>query len=140
MSTIENAIVREEAALPKVMIIDDDRTTVSLLQTLLELDDFEVVIVARGGQVVERAQQTMPDVFLMDYHLADMTGVQVTKLLRKTPQFAHTPIVVASGLNVEDEARAAGANMFLTKPFEPSGLAGLLNGLIAPQARGGAKG
>jgi CheY-like chemotaxis protein len=120
------------------MIIDDDRVTVSLLQTLLELDDFEVIVVARGGQVLERAQQSPPDVFLMDYHLADMTGVQVTQMLRKAPQFVHTPIVIASGLNVEDEAHKAGANLFLTKPFEPSALANILNGLIASQAKGGA--
>ena len=113
------------------MIVDDDRTTVSLLQTLLEMDGFDVLIVPRGAMVVDRARQTHPDIFLLDYHLADMEGTQVTRNLRATPDFAHTPIVVASGLNVEDEARAAGANLFLVKPFEPSQLADILNSLLA---------
>lgn len=112
------------------MIVDDDRTTVSLLQTLLEMDGFDVVIVPRGSMVLEQARQEMPDVFLIDYHLADMHGTDVVRQLRAVSQFAKTPVVMASGLNVEDEARAVGANMFLVKPFEPGKLADLLNSLI----------
>ncbi|MCC7449761.1 MAG: response regulator [Anaerolineae bacterium] len=116
--------------MPKVMIVDDDRTTVSLLKTLLEIDGFDVVLVPRGALVLEKAHQESPDIFLLDYHLADMDGTTVIKNLRADPQFAKTPIVVASGLNVEDEAKRAGANMFLIKPFEPGNLAGLLNKLL----------
>ncbi len=116
--------------MPKVMIVDDDRTTVSLLQTLLEMDGFDVSIVPRGSMVLDRARQNPPDVFLLDFHLADMDGTQITRQLRATPDFARTPIVIASGMNVETEARAAGANLFLVKPFEPGELAGILNGLI----------
>ena len=77
----------------KVMIVDDDRTTVVLLKTLLEMDGFDVVIVPRGAMVLEKAQQESPDLFLMDYHLSDMEGTTVIEHLRATPQFAHTPIV-----------------------------------------------
>ncbi len=120
----------ETIALPKVMIVDNERATASLLQTLLELDGFEVAIVGRGSLVVERAQQNPPDVFLLDYRLDDIEGTEVTRRLRATSEFAHTPIVMSSGLNIADEAYAAGASLFLIKPFEPSELAGILSGLI----------
>ncbi|MEP7287702.1 MAG: response regulator [Chloroflexota bacterium] len=116
--------------MPKVMIVDDDRTTVTLLKTLLELDGFDVVIVPRGSMVLEKAHQESPDVFLLDYHLTDMDGTQVTQILRADTQFKHTPIVMASGLNVEDEAKKAGANVFLVKPFEPGNLAKIFQKLI----------
>ena len=112
------------------MIVDDDRTTVTLLKTLLEMDGFDVVLVPRGSMVVDKAHQEKPDIFLLDYHLADMDGTTVTRNLRADPQFAATPIIVASGLNVEDEAARAGANLFLTKPFEPGKLAGIMNQLL----------
>ncbi len=112
------------------MIVDDDRTTVSLLKTLLEMDGFEVVLVPRGGMVLEKAQQEHPDIFLLDYHLADMEGTTVTRNLRADPLFAKTPIIMSSGLNVEDEAKAAGVNQFLVKPFEPGRLTTLLNQLL----------
>ena len=51
--------------MPKVMIVDDDRTTVSLLKTLLEMDGFDVVLVPRGSMVMEKATEEKPDVFLI---------------------------------------------------------------------------
>jgi DNA-binding response OmpR family regulator len=118
-------------ALPKVMIVDDDRTTVKLLQTLLELDGFDVSVAPRGQDVIPLAQQVKPDLFLMDYHLADMDGVEIIRDLRTRIDFARTPIVMTSGLNVEKEAMDAGATTFLIKPFEPEQLPILFNSLIA---------
>jgi DNA-binding response OmpR family regulator len=116
--------------LTKVMIVDDDRTTVKLLQTLLELDNFEVHVAGRGMDVMPLAEKVKPDIFLMDYHLSDMHGVEILRLLRATPEFASTPVVVASGMDVSEEVLEAGANFFLIKPFEPDDLPPLFNRLI----------
>lgn len=116
--------------MPKIMIVDDDRNTVKLLQTLLEMDGFEVVNAPRGLVALETAPEVSPDLFLIDYHLADTDGVDLVQKLRRLPEFAQTPIVMASGLNMEDEALQAGANLFLVKPFEPGKLADLFNGLL----------
>lgn len=118
----------------KVLIVDDDRTTVRLLQTLLELDGFEVEVAPRGADVVPIAEKFQPDIFLMDYHLSDMDGVEIVRDLRggaAAGKFSKTPIVVASGLDVEDEVIEAGANAFMVKPFEPEDLPPLFNRLIA---------
>jgi CheY-like chemotaxis protein len=112
------------------MIVDDDRTTVKLLQTLLELDGFRVSVVPRGGDVLPKAREVQPDVFLMDYHLSDMNGTQVVQHLRADPTFARTPIVMVSGMDVEQEALKAGASAFLVKPFEPDDLPVLFNRLM----------
>lgn len=115
----------------KVMIVDDDRTTVKLLQTLLELDGYEVAVAGRGADVMPMAQKFQPNIFLMDYHLSDMDGVEVVRALRGSAEFASTPIVVTSGLDVEDEVIDAGANLFLVKPFEPDELPTLFRNLTA---------
>jgi DNA-binding response OmpR family regulator len=108
--------------LAKVMIVDDDRTMTSLMQTLLELDGYDVVIVSRGADVIAKAEQTRPDIIVMDYHLADTHGVEIVKDIRAHSTLSHTPIVIASGMDVSDEVLAAGANEFLTKPFDPDDL------------------
>lgn len=113
------------------MLVDDDRNTVKLLQTLLELDGFDVVVAVRGADVIPTAEQENPELFLMDYHLSDMDGVDVLIQLREHDRFSNTPVVMTSGLDVEDEVREAGANMFLIKPFEPGELPDLFNRLIA---------
>lgn len=113
-----------------VMIVDDDRTTVSLLQTLLELDGFDVMVVPQGTQVIDRAEVKRPDIILMDYNLADTTGVHVLKELRAHTQLNAIPVIIASGMDMRDEVMAAGAQEFLIKPFEPGDLPALFNRLI----------
>jgi CheY-like chemotaxis protein len=117
--------------LPKVLVVDDDRNTVKLLQTLLELDGFEVAVSPRGADVIPTAEATHPDIFLMDYHLADMDGVEIVRALRAHPIFGKVPIVMTSGLDVSEEVLEAGANKFIIKPFEPSDLPILFNSLLA---------
>ncbi|GAB4442798.1 MAG: hypothetical protein Kow00120_11830 [Anaerolineae bacterium] len=121
--------------MPKVMIVDDDRTTVKLLQTLLEMDGFEVALCPRGGQVMERARADAPDLVLMDYHLADVKGLEVLVALRADPEFADLPVVMTSGLDVSEECKAAGADEFLIKPFEPGSLGALFTALIDRRGR-----
>lgn len=112
------------------MIVDDDRTTVKLLQTLLELDGFEISAVGRGMDVLPMLQNVKPDLILMDYHLTDTDGVEILRVLRAMPEYAAMPIVMTSGLDVEDEVMAEGASTFLVKPFEPGDLPNLFNSLI----------
>jgi DNA-binding response OmpR family regulator len=116
--------------LPKVLIVDDDRTTVKLLQTLLELDGFEVAVAPRGADVLPLASKFDPDIIFMDYHLSDMDGVDILREMREGDQYASLPIVMTSGLDVEEEVMEAGANAFLVKPFEPDDLPPLFKRLI----------
>lgn len=114
----------------KVLIVDDDLTTVKLLQTLLELDGFDVSVANRGGDVAAMLSKGLPDVVLMDYHLSDMHGVDVLRAIRADGATASLPVVMASGMDVRDEVMAAGANEFLVKPFEPDDLPALFQKLI----------
>lgn len=116
--------------MPRVMIVDDDRTTVGLLQTLLELDGFEVVLAADGATAFEKAKVYSPDAFLVDYHLSDYEGTDFVRQLRADAQFSKIPIIMTSGLNREDEANACGADLFLIKPFDPGDLVVILYELL----------
>ncbi|NDJ62569.1 MAG: response regulator [Chloroflexi bacterium] len=116
--------------MPKIMIVDDDTSMVKLLQTLLELDGFEVTAVIRGGDVLPKVQEVQPDLIMMDYHLTDMDGVDIIRDMRADPTYDNLPIIVASGLDVEDEVMDAGATRFIVKPFEPGDLPGMFNELI----------
>ena len=112
------------------MIVDDDRTTVSLLQTLLELDGFEVILAPDGKTALEKARDTRPDIFLVDYHLMDCDGTEFVKQLRGDALFGKTPVVMTSGLDREEEAMASGSNAFLIKPFDPAELVRIFNQLL----------
>lgn len=118
--------------MPKVMLIDDDRTTVMLLETLLSLDGFQVILAAHSSEILEKARREQPDIFLIDYHLSSgVQGTEIVKRLRAEPAFQRTPIIVTSGMNVEEAALRVGANRFLMKPFDPAELPSLLHQLLS---------
>lgn len=112
--------------MPKVLIVDDDGTMVSLLRTLLQLDGFEVAHVHAGRQVLDKARADRPDVVLMDVHLADADGLEVLEEIRHSGDLAHLPVVMSSGMDLEDRCQALGANEFILKPYPPQELATVL--------------
>jgi CheY-like chemotaxis protein len=113
-------------------LVDDDHTITSLLKTLLELEpvDFEVRTSSLGAEALEDASQNPPDLFMIDYHLKDMNGLDLVAQIRQQDQFAHTPIIMASGLDVHQKALSAGVDRFLLKPFEPADLPGIFLEMI----------
>lgn len=116
--------------MPTILIVEDDYTTAKLLQTLLEMDGFRVCSVQRGAEVPGAITEQQPDLLLMDYRLIDMNGIEVIRRLRAEPATQKLPVVMASCMDIEDEAKEAGATVFLVKPFEPDALAGLFHSLL----------
>lgn len=106
----------------KVMLVDDDRTLTSLIKTLLELDGYDAVIVSLASQVLTRARAEQPDAIVMDVHLADGDGLGVLRELRASPDLQALPVIMASGMDLEDQCREAGASDFILKPYPPDHL------------------
>ncbi|MEP7293973.1 MAG: response regulator [Chloroflexota bacterium] len=121
----------------RIMIVEDDLTSIKLLKILLEeVHGFQISVARRGADVIALADQNKPDVFLIDYHLIDMDGIELIRSLRGMERFAKTPIVMASGMDVSHDALEAGANNFLTKPYEPDDLSNLFKSLTQPNLDG----
>lgn len=113
------------------MIVDDDRTITSLLQMLLELDGFVVNVVALSTQVLPTLETNRPDAILMDVHLADGSGVDVLKAIRAHTDFASVPVIMSSGMDVEEQCLEAGATEFILKPYPPDQLSAVLLKVLA---------
>jgi DNA-binding response OmpR family regulator len=113
------------------MIVDDDRTMNSLLKTLLELDGFAVVLAPRGDLVMPTALSERPDAVLMDVHIAEADGMELLREIRRHPELGALPVVMCSGMDVEHECRASGANAFILKPYPPDQLSSTLRKVIA---------
>jgi DNA-binding response OmpR family regulator len=110
----------------KLMIVDDDRTTVSLLRMLLELDGHQVVATMPQAAVMGEILAERPDLVLLDVFLQDADGIEVLKQIRAEAALAGTRVVMISGMDVSDQVREAGADGFLLKPYTPDQLSAII--------------
>jgi len=110
----------------KVLLAEDDVTMVSLLKTLLNMEGFEVTALDADADVPAEVQRERPDVLLLDVHFGKQSGVEIVKAIRKNKELSSLRVVMASGLNAQEECLRGGANAFLLKPFSPDDLIRLL--------------
>jgi DNA-binding response OmpR family regulator len=106
----------------KVLIVDDDHTMVSLLATLLELDGFEAVPTTQASDLEQNLRKDQPDLLIMDVFMASGDGIELLRKVRSTSEFSNLPVIMTSGMDVEDQCIEAGANGFMLKPYSPSDL------------------
>ena len=114
-----------------VLYVEDNPSNFRLVQRLLDRrGGLRLVSAATGAMALSLAARMPVDVILLDLHLPDMHGSDVLRQLRENPATASTPIVVvtADASNGQRERlQTQGANGFLSKPFDLSDLANLLD-------------
>src|SRR5258706_16441993 len=112
------------------MIVDDDRSMVKLLQTLLTLDGFTVVHEARSAEILNAIRTEKPDVVLMDKNLGGADGLVLLKEIRIDAEIKDVPVIIASGEDVAYQCKLAGANDFMLKTYSPDQLTEVLRKVI----------
>jgi CheY-like chemotaxis protein len=120
--------------MPKVMIVDDDRTMISLLRILLEMDGYQVVSVDQHEPLLDRIRQERPDVLLMDVFLTHMDGMDLLSQIRAEEDLKSLRVIMTSGMDLTEKAREMGANAFLLKPYTPEQLIALIQEHAQPMA------
>jgi two-component system chemotaxis response regulator CheY len=117
-----------------VFVLDDSVTMVMSLSRILKNAGYEVVTAANGKEGVSKlAGGLKPNIILTDLNMPQMDGIAFIKEARKSAATRFTPIIVLtteSGSGKRDEARAAGASAWLTKPTEPNELLSTLKQLL----------
>lgn len=103
----------------KVLVIDDDPNTCSLLETVLQLENFHSASVNNiiNGDIITLLDLETPDFVILDYHLSGEEALNYIKLIRRAPNWQGLPLIVTSAIDRRQECLAAGANEFILKPF-----------------------
>ena len=114
----------------KVLVVDNDATTVSLLRILLELDGHTVLDCGLAPRVLETVFQEKPDLILMDVFLTGGDGLVLLRQIRANPKTAGLPVVMTSGMELSEQCAQAGANSFLLKPYSPEQLASTMKQIL----------
>ena len=105
----------------RILIVDDERDIVEVLEKILEDEAKYEVEVAKGGFAAGvTAEKCRPHVILLDMHLRDLDGRELAKHVKSNPDLQLTKVIAMSGKMSEDELKALAAQGFdgyLKKPF-----------------------
>lgn len=117
----------------KVMLVEDNLSLLSLLETYLTLEGFQVVRGPLDAQaLLDALRRERPRVLVMDVHLGgERSGMALLQDIRQDPELATVVVILTSGSDYRDEALVAGADGFLVKPFMPDELMRLIRTLGA---------
>ena len=113
-----------------VLIAEDEENIGNFISTILKTNGYKPIIATTGTQAIQCAESYCPDIILLDLGLPDMDGIDVISEIRK---WAVTPIIVISARNSESEkvkALDAGADDYITKPFDVEVLRSKVNSLL----------
>jgi class 3 adenylate cyclase len=122
---------------PRILAVDDEPANLALLAKLLGNTGYEVVQASDGPAAIAAAEDQRPDLILLDVLMPGIDGIETCQRLRARAPFAHVPILMLTALNhPEDRARGleAGANDFLSKPFEAVELSARIRTLLKVKA------
>ncbi|HXE46808.1 MAG TPA: response regulator [Ramlibacter sp.] len=119
----------------KVLIIDDEEVFAANLQTHFERCGWDARVACNGKLAVIAADEFLPEVILLDYHLPDMNGFQVLDAIRAGNRCCGCVLMTGHPTEtVADDARRYGVERILCKPFPMAGLENQLTAAAAETA------
>jgi len=103
----------------KVLLVDDTRTLLSLIQVYLMGWQIEFHEAKDGLEGLAKAKEVMPDLVVTDVRMPGMDGFELCAAIRGDPALHHLPVVLLTSLNDDTsrkKGKLVGASAFLTKP------------------------
>ena len=105
----------------KILIIDDEETTVNLITLLLERKGFEVIKAYGAEEGLRKAYRHQPDLVLLDIMMPDMDGYETMRAIRLMNRFRSLPIIALTAKAMQgdrEKCLEAGASDYLPKPVD----------------------
>jgi chemosensory pili system protein ChpA (sensor histidine kinase/response regulator) len=120
-------------AQPTIMVVDDSLTVRKITGRLLERQGYLVVTARDGVEAMEKLQEVVPDVMLVDVEMPRMDGFDLTRNVRADARTGRVPIIMITSRTADKHqnyAREIGVNVFLGKPYQEDRLLAEINGFI----------
>jgi len=103
----------------KVLVVEDNELNLKLFCDLLMLKGHEVIISKDGFNILAIVSEQLPDLILMDIQLADISGLELIKILKNNPKTHKIPIIVITAFAMKNEVMRiseSGRDLYLSKP------------------------
>jgi two-component system phosphate regulon response regulator PhoB len=106
----------------KMLLVEDDAALAELLVWHFTRENFEVRQTADGEEALLLAQESPPDLVLLDWMIEGLSGIEVCRRLRRMPVTQNVPIIMLTARGEEEDrvrGLETGADDYVTKPFSP---------------------
>jgi DNA-binding response OmpR family regulator len=117
----------------KVLLVEDDPVILRLLEVNFELEGFDVVLARDGAEGIDLARSERPDLVISDIMMPKVSGLELVAALKGDSATSAIPIILLSAKAQSADVKAgmeAGADDYVTKPFEPLDLVDRVRALI----------
>ncbi len=108
-----------------VLVCDDEKAIVRLIQVNLERMGYDVVVAYDGKEALEKLRSLTPSLIMLDVMMPHVDGYEVLRSIRRDPRLADIPVIMLT-VQAQDGDESAGlelgASMYMTKPFNPQDL------------------
>ena len=106
----------------RILVVDDERHIVRLVQVNLERAGYEVLTAFDGIEALDKVKNDDPDMVVLDVMMPRMDGFEVLKNLQSDPRFQNIPVIMLTAKAQDADifkGWASGVSSYLTKPFNP---------------------
>ena len=106
----------------KILVVDDEKHIVRLVQVNLERAGYEVVTAYDGEEALQKVKQERPDLIVLDVMMPKMDGFEVMKHLKADPTTRDIPVIMLTAKAQDADVFKgwqSGVDCYLTKPFNP---------------------
>lgn len=117
----------------RILLVDDEKDMVFAVKMQLEAENFEVLTAADGQEALDKTHRDKPDLIILDVMLPKIDGYKVCRMLKFDKKYKNIPIIVLTARVQETDKKVGyevGADVYLTKPFEPKVLIEHINQLL----------
>ncbi|MBU0554462.1 MAG: phosphate regulon transcriptional regulator PhoB [Alphaproteobacteria bacterium] len=117
----------------KMLLVEDDAALAELLTWHFQREDFDVAQTPDGEEALILAQESTPDIVLLDWMVENLSGIEVCRRLRRMPETANVPIIMLTARGEEEDrvrGLETGADDYVTKPFSPRELIARVNAVL----------
>jgi CheY-like chemotaxis protein len=108
-----------------ILIIDDNLMNLKLEKLLLEVENYEILTARDAKEALQVLQTFIPKLILMDLQLPGIDGAELTRQLKRVPQYRDIPVIIVTSYSQkgdEERARAAGCVDYFHKPIDTQAL------------------
>ena len=126
-----------ERAPARILVADDDPVIVRLLQVNFKLEGYDVETAAHGEEALQKARDLQPALILLDVMMPGVDGWEVARRLKAEDATKNIPVFFLSARAQEEDRRKGlelGVTDYVTKPFDPGELVGLVQRTLAERA------